>query len=142
MSEVADDLKWKELISLGNNAFCEGQHFTADRSFNAALSQAQRLFALSRDGLGIDGPFVLLITYQNLAHNCLRMARIDDAEAHLTAAFDALLDGITQLSDNTKFKNNCQQHIGTALEERVKLKEQRGQGDEAAILISRTQPYL
>ncbi|GEM_PF-4839070 len=121
MSEPANELKWKELITLGNEAFSIGNHTEADRFFVLSLREATRLFDIAKSGIRIDAPFLLVTSHHNISDNLLRLGQLDEALLHLEAAFETVCEGSTPEGGPRQLREYSRCQIPIALEKLLQL---------------------
>ena len=121
MSEPANEQKWKELTTLGNEAFSIGNHTEADRFFVLALREATRLFDIAKSGIGIDAPVLLVISHHNISDNLLRLGQLDEALLHLEAAFETVCEGAASNGGPRKLRQYARHQIPRALEKLIRL---------------------
>ncbi len=121
MSEPANELKWKELIILGNEAFSIGKHAEADRLFVLSLREATRLFDIAKSGIRIDAAFLLVMSHHNISDNLLRLGQLDEALLHLEAAFEKVCEGAAPNGGPQAFRQYSCFQIPVALEKLLHL---------------------
>lgn len=113
---ITPQATWRRLTRQANAAFQAGDAGAAQRGYDAALSEAARLFdLLAASGANpVPVAAIWVISCHNLAEAALRDGQPDRAEAHYRAAFDRLLQVARDVSAPLGLRMDCAANLKQA----------------------------
>jgi tetratricopeptide (TPR) repeat protein len=131
-----DDFRWKQLTERGNRAFASGDHQNALADYDAALLEAQRLFALARRGASLEAAPILVISCHNAAENWLQLGDSSKALAFYRLAYEGIVTAAETTSAPRPFRSACICNLSHAMTPLIALLRNSGaaNSDIAAIV--------